>query len=129
MLLLAAKISTMSMNKALALARTEAERKVGEAALARKRAKEAIDHVMSLSSRFSNVKQNRRDVLSIPGANYAPVKAETNGRAHNVGVAAGDNNVGSGKGLMAVVPMVRSNGGINGNNNRVGSGGNMESAR
>lgn len=29
---------------------------------------------------------------------------------------------------MAVAPMVRSNGGINGNNNRVGGGG-MESAR
>ncbi|PON69581.1 Zinc finger, FYVE/PHD-type [Parasponia andersonii] len=49
-LLCAAKISAASMNKAVILARGEAERRVREAALARKRAREALDNLAVLVS-------------------------------------------------------------------------------
>uniref|UniRef100_A0A803L4M2 Uncharacterized protein n=2 Tax=Chenopodium quinoa TaxID=63459 RepID=A0A803L4M2_CHEQI len=61
--LLAAKISAMSMSRAASIMRSDAERKATDAALARKRAKEAIDYVMSLSNWIPNVKHQKRDVL------------------------------------------------------------------
>ncbi|KAL3814607.1 hypothetical protein ACJIZ3_015875 [Penstemon smallii] len=47
-LLAAAKISAVSMNKAAVAAKAEAERRAKEAAFARKRAKEALEHVAFL---------------------------------------------------------------------------------
>lgn len=44
-LLCAAKIASASMGKAVIVARADAERKVREAAMARKRAREALEHV------------------------------------------------------------------------------------
>lgn len=49
-LLCAARISAASMNKAVIVARAEAERRVREAALARKRAREALDNLALLVS-------------------------------------------------------------------------------
>ncbi|XWS38872.1 hypothetical protein CRYUN_Cryun18bG0000600 [Craigia yunnanensis] len=48
-LLAAAKIAAASMNKAAAVARVEAERRVKEATLAKKRAKEALDRLAFLA--------------------------------------------------------------------------------
>lgn len=87
---MAARIAAISMNKAVVLARVDVERKVKEAALARKRAKEAIDHVMAISARFGG---NRRREIAPPaavevpgptpgvlkGPNVVPVKLEKNG--------------------------------------------------
>jgi len=56
--LAAARIAASSMNKAAAVAKVDAERRVKEAAVARKRAKEAIDHVMALSARMSRRNSN-----------------------------------------------------------------------
>ncbi|GAV68474.1 hypothetical protein CFOL_v3_11977 [Cephalotus follicularis] len=50
-LLCAAKIASASMGKAVIVARAEAERRVREAALARKRAREALEHVFFLDSK------------------------------------------------------------------------------
>ncbi|KAM5560898.1 hypothetical protein ABKV19_021833 [Rosa sericea] len=49
-LLCAASIAASSMSKAVAISRAEAERRVREAALARKRAREALDRFVLLSS-------------------------------------------------------------------------------
>lgn len=48
MLLCAAKIAAASMSKAMVVARAEAERRVREAAMSRKRAREALEHVSSV---------------------------------------------------------------------------------
>ncbi|XP_073310339.1 uncharacterized protein [Primulina huaijiensis] len=55
-LLAAAKIASTSMNKAVVAAKLEAERRAKEAAFARKRAKEALEHVAHLvmKKRLSN---------------------------------------------------------------------------
>ncbi|KMT14131.1 hypothetical protein BVRB_4g079530 [Beta vulgaris subsp. vulgaris] len=126
-LLLAAKISTISINKAAAQARTEVERRVREAALARKRAKEAIDLVVSLSYKLSSVKQQqRREVVSGPGSNFMPVKVEKNGGGHNVGGVAGDHKVGNGNGngngsvVVVPVPLAVVKSGNNENNQIAG---------
>ncbi|EEF50029.1 uncharacterized protein LOC8274959 [Ricinus communis] len=50
-LLCAAKIAANSMAKAVNVARTEAERRVREAAVCRKRAREALEHVLFLAKR------------------------------------------------------------------------------
>lgn len=93
------------------MAKVDAERRVKEAAVARKRAKEAIDHVMTLSARMS-----RRN----PNSNPNPVpNGGMMGRANNgVGAPPADiMNVGrsSTNGLGAVpglsVPPHLDNGG------------------
>ncbi|KAM6597697.1 hypothetical protein CsatA_008221 [Cannabis sativa] len=61
-LLCAAKISAASMTKAVIVARAEAERRVREAALARKRAKEALDNLATLFSSRGE-KAMRKDVV------------------------------------------------------------------
>lgn len=55
-LLAAAKIASTSMNKAVVAAKLEAERRAKEAAFARKRAKEALEHVayLVMKERLSN---------------------------------------------------------------------------
>ncbi|RWR95162.1 zinc finger protein [Cinnamomum micranthum f. kanehirae] len=50
-LLAAARIATVSMNRAANLARLEAEKKVKEAAVARKRAREALENVAAVACR------------------------------------------------------------------------------
>ena len=91
-LLAAARIAAISMNKAAAVARENAERRVRDAALARKRAKEAIDHVMALSARFSGNKRRETAAVEappVPVAAKAPnVKLEKNGVAKANNVAA-----------------------------------------
>ncbi|KAL2941747.1 Chromodomain-helicase-DNA-binding protein 4 [Bienertia sinuspersici] len=113
-LLLAAKIASISMNKVVISAKADVERKVKDAALAKKRAKESIDHVMSLSSKLISVKQQRIDVGSGPGSSHGPVKLEMNGGAHNVGGSGGEGSLGNG------AVLVHSNGG-NSNNNMIGN--------
>ncbi|XP_062081735.1 uncharacterized protein LOC133788318 [Humulus lupulus] len=61
-LLCAAKISAASMTKAVIVARAEAERRVREAALARKRAKEALDNLAILFHSRGD-KAMRKDVV------------------------------------------------------------------
>ncbi|XP_021772503.1 uncharacterized protein LOC110736564 [Chenopodium quinoa] len=122
--LLAAKISAMSMSRAASIMRSDAERKATDAALARKRAKEAIDYVMSLSTWIPKSKHQKRDVLvsgSKPG--YEVVKMETNGGVHNVGGSGCGGGSENGNGAVAVVPAPQSNGGNNQNNNHVGGNG------
>uniref|UniRef100_A0A7C9AEN7 Uncharacterized protein n=1 Tax=Opuntia streptacantha TaxID=393608 RepID=A0A7C9AEN7_OPUST len=91
-LLAAARIAAISMNKAAAVARENAERRVRDAALARKRAKEAIEHVMALSARFSGNKRRETAAVEappVPVAAKAPnVKLEKNGVAKANNVAA-----------------------------------------
>ncbi|KAK9920077.1 hypothetical protein M0R45_028640 [Rubus argutus] len=53
-LLCAANISAASMSKAVVTSRAEAEKRVREAAFARKRAREALDRLVLLSSRGKN---------------------------------------------------------------------------
>lgn len=100
--LAAARIAACSINKAAAVAKVDAERRVKEAAVARKRAKEAIDHVMGLSARMS-----RRN----PNSNPNPVSnGVMMGRANNgVGAPPADiTNVGrpSLNGLVAVAGLL-----------------------
>lgn len=63
MLLCAAKIASASMSKAVHAARAEAERRVKEAALARKRAREALDHLALLVHNRAG-KAVRKDVAA-----------------------------------------------------------------
>lgn len=49
-LVAAAKIAALSMSKAAAMARVEAERRVKEAALAKKRAREALERLLYLAA-------------------------------------------------------------------------------
>lgn len=49
-LVAAAKIAALSMSKAAAVARVEAERRVKEAALAKKRAREALESLLYLAA-------------------------------------------------------------------------------
>ncbi|KAL9233449.1 hypothetical protein vseg_008449 [Gypsophila vaccaria] len=79
-LLGAARISAITVAKAASAVRVEAERKAKEAALARRRASEAIDHVVAVSVRLDDA---RRKVLSstVTGpraVNYSPVSLERN---------------------------------------------------
>lgn len=64
-LLAAAKIASVSMNKAAVAAKAEAERRAKDAAYARKRAKEALDHVSYLLTKEKPKK--RGEALVRPG--------------------------------------------------------------
>lgn len=126
MFLLAAKISAITMNKAVALARTEAERKIEGAALARKRAKEAIDHFVFLSSKMVHSKQQRRDVVLGSGPSLSPrnVALGSGPRPYSEATKSDNNGVGrvgigNGNRSLAAVPVVQSNGGTNGKENAV----------
>ncbi|XWS64406.1 hypothetical protein CRYUN_Cryun05aG0001800 [Craigia yunnanensis] len=61
-LLCAAKIAASSMGKAVAVAWAEADRKVREAALARKRAREALEHLLLVTSKDNTKKENEKNV-------------------------------------------------------------------
>ncbi|KDO43435.1 hypothetical protein CISIN_1g025319mg [Citrus sinensis] len=58
MVLCAAKIASSSMAKAVTVARNEAEKKVRDAALARKKAREALERVGVLITKISNQNNN-----------------------------------------------------------------------
>lgn len=75
-LLCAAKISAASMNKAVIVARAEAERRVREAALARKRAREALDNLALLVSGRGG-KAVRKDAAAVEGS-VSDVSASAN---------------------------------------------------
>ncbi|KAK9735688.1 hypothetical protein RND81_04G220200 [Saponaria officinalis] len=77
----AAKIAAVTVAKATAVVRFEAERKAKEAALARKRASEAIDHVVAVSVKVVDAKRKEMSSAnSGPKAvNYTPVRLERNG--------------------------------------------------
>ncbi|XP_057539721.1 uncharacterized protein LOC130817824 [Amaranthus tricolor] len=121
-LTLAARITKISMNKVVVQSSSEAERKVRESALAKKRAKEAIDYVMSISSKFNNIKPkkviNNNVVVPVlapdPAPNLNPIKVEKIGGVCNGGV----DQVSNGNGPVAMA--VESNGGSNENLNHIG---------
>ncbi|XP_075501927.1 uncharacterized protein LOC142539993 [Primulina tabacum] len=104
-LLAAAKIASTSMNKAVVAAKSEAERRTKEAAFARKRAKEALEHVaylvvkeklskkeaaLSVSGGLSGSVARGVGVSSL-GIDGAKVKSENN---KNVILSDRDGNVG-----------------------------------
>ncbi|ESR32473.1 hypothetical protein CICLE_v10005819mg [Citrus x clementina] len=60
-LVAAAKIAALSMSKAAAVARVEAERRVKEAALAKKRAREALERLLNLAAEEKKGKLARVD--------------------------------------------------------------------
>lgn len=60
-LVAAAKIAALSMSKAAAVARVEAERRVKEAALAKKRAREALESLLYLAAEEKKGKLARVD--------------------------------------------------------------------
>ncbi|KAK9673329.1 hypothetical protein RND81_12G160900 [Saponaria officinalis] len=93
-LLGAARIAAVTVAKAAATARMEAERRAKEAALARKRAREAIDHVVAVAVKVENVK--RREISTATGlksVNCVPVTLEKDGGC-NVGDVDVENMVG-----------------------------------
>lgn len=64
-LLAAARIATVSMNRAANLARLEAEKKVKEAAIARKRAREALENVAAVACKEKKEKgKEAKEVVS-----------------------------------------------------------------
>ncbi|XVE89496.1 hypothetical protein DITRI_Ditri20bG0001300 [Diplodiscus trichospermus] len=74
-LLCAAKIASFSMGKAVTVAWAEADRKVREAALARKRAREALEHLLLLTSKDkARKKENENNVSAEVDANIAKVE-------------------------------------------------------
>ncbi|XP_073041613.1 uncharacterized protein [Primulina eburnea] len=102
-LLAAAKIASTSMNKAVVAAKSEAERRTKEAAFARKRAKEALEHVAylvvkeKLSKKEAALSESGSGACGVRvssfGIDGAKVKRENNmnvilcDRDGNVGVA------------------------------------------
>lgn len=85
LLLAAAKIAAMSMNKAEVAASMEAERRSKEAAYTKKRAREALDHVVKLM-----VKEKRNVGIVESNSSYKKVC-----NVNNSGVVIGNGNVGS----------------------------------
>ncbi|XP_021281546.1 uncharacterized protein LOC110414605 [Herrania umbratica] len=74
-LLCAAKIASSSMGKALTVAWTEADRKVREAALARKRAREALEHLLHITrEERARKKENENVSADLSDANLAKVE-------------------------------------------------------
>lgn len=61
MILCAAKIASSSMAKAVTVARNEAEKKVRDAALARKKAREALERVAILITKNGNQNNNNNN--------------------------------------------------------------------
>ncbi|KAL8541957.1 hypothetical protein ACS0TY_002991 [Phlomoides rotata] len=72
-LLAAAKIASVSMNKAAVAAKAEAERRAKEAAYARKRAKEALEHVAHLVMKEKLSKREATLALARPGAGFSGI--------------------------------------------------------
>lgn len=88
-LLCAARIAAVSMSKAVLVARAEAERRVREAALSRKRAREALEHVVAVATK-EKAKRNEVSAegsVSRSGSVHVGVKEET--CKGNGGVVAG----------------------------------------
>ncbi|XWS53439.1 hypothetical protein CRYUN_Cryun10bG0001600 [Craigia yunnanensis] len=75
-LLAAAKISVASMSKAAAVARVEAERRVKEATLAKKRAKEALDRLAFLDRKDND--RLKSSLIGIPKSKAATANPKTN---------------------------------------------------
>ncbi|KAH9733868.1 dna-binding protein [Citrus sinensis] len=69
----ATKIASSSMAKAVTVARNEAEKKVRDTALARKKAREAVERVAILITKYSN------NIITTTGLFANEVKPEWNG--------------------------------------------------
>ncbi|KAL9234927.1 hypothetical protein vseg_009739 [Gypsophila vaccaria] len=105
-LLGAARIAAITVGKAAGTARVEAERRAKEAALARKRAREAIDHVVAVAVKVESVK--RREVSTVTGpksVNCVPVRLEKDGGG-NVGGGDVGNVVARENGAAVTAPVV-----------------------
>ncbi|XP_038878318.1 uncharacterized protein LOC120070585 [Benincasa hispida] len=81
-LLCAAKIASASMGKAVIVARADAERKVREAAMARKRAREALEHVGFLLARE---RARRKEEASMEVSGSGNLVMKENERNRNLG--------------------------------------------
>ncbi|XVF31528.1 hypothetical protein REPUB_Repub16aG0153400 [Reevesia pubescens] len=73
-LLCAAKIASSSMGKAVTVAWAEADRKVREAALARKRAREALEHLLLVTSKEKASKKENENEKASADANLVKVE-------------------------------------------------------
>ena len=78
-LLCAAKIASASMAKAVIVARADAERKVREAAMARKRAREALEHVGFVVAR-ERARRKEEASVEVSGSGNLGVKEKERNR-------------------------------------------------
>ncbi|XP_022155464.1 uncharacterized protein LOC111022599 [Momordica charantia] len=81
-LLCAAKIASASMGKAVIVARADAERKVREAAIARKRAREALEHVGFVVARE---RARRKEEASVEVSGSGSIGIKEKERNRNLG--------------------------------------------
>lgn len=79
-LLCAAKIASVSMSKAVAVARNEAEKRVKEAAVSRKRAKEALEYISVGTASSGKVKRKEVSVEVSGLGGSVPVAAKEQDR-------------------------------------------------
>ncbi|GMY28029.1 homeotic protein female sterile [Fagus crenata] len=81
-LLAAARIASASMNKAAATAQSDAERRVREAALAKKKAKEALEHLAFLVLKDNNNKDDHnQDSKPLPAPTTKPIQTAMRNKA------------------------------------------------
>lgn len=85
----AAKIASVSMNKAAVAAKAEAERRAKEAAYARKRAKEALEHVAHLV--MKEKLRKREVVLARPNGGYSAPAGKID-RQNSINASSSSNN-------------------------------------
>lgn len=78
-LLCAAKIASASMGKAVVVARADAERKVREAAMARKRAREALEHVGYVLAR-ERARRKEEASVEVSGSGNVGIKEKERNR-------------------------------------------------
>ncbi|GER36456.1 calcium-dependent protein kinase 21 [Striga asiatica] len=118
-LLAAAKIASMSMNKAVTSAKAEAERRAKEAAYTRKRAKEALDYVAHLV--MKEKLRKKETVLAGPSGGSSGYVVRMDRENRNVGVSASYSNGNSCSGLSQTVV-------LDGNADRVDNSGHILAA-
>ncbi|GLT73880.1 hypothetical protein SLA2020_457100 [Shorea laevis] len=98
-LLVAASLSAMSMTKAAAAIRTDAEKKVKEAALARKRAKEALERLTFLAAKESEESGREKGPIKGPVVMKSRVDAQADTKRNGLSEDKGNN------GLHSVSPV------------------------